>query len=161
MVLACSGGGSCRGLGGGALSYFLGRTTWMVLPEVLVENGLERIALPTEVTVEGLVPGVLADVVLQLVFAGVFLPTDAAAEGRDSHVQPHVPVQAALLVEGLAAVDAGEPGIVAEPAVAHLFSQVLLVPSHVQGSRLLPLATRQEEKCLNHLGSRSLIGPAN
>lgn len=151
MVLACSGGGSCGGLGGGALSYFLGRATRMVLSEVLVKNGLEGIALPTEVTVVGLVPGVLADVVLQLVFPRVFLPTDAAAERCDSHVKPHVAVQAALLVEGLAAVDAGEPGIVAEPAVAYLFSQVVLVSSHVQGSRLLPLATRQKEKRLNDL----------
>lgn len=99
MVLACSGGGSCGGLGGGAVSYFLGRTTRMVLPEVLVKNGLERKALPTEVTVEGLVPGVFPDVVFQLVFASVLLPTDAADKGCNSHVKPHVSVQAALLVE--------------------------------------------------------------
>ena len=158
MVLTCSGGGSCGGFGRGTVSYFLGRAARMVLPKVLVKNGLERKALPTDVTVEGLVPSVLPDVVFQLVFAGVFLPTDAADEGCDPHVKPHVSIQAALLVEGFAAVDAGEPGVVTEPAVAYLFSQVLLISSHVQSCRLLPLASRREEKGLNHVSSLSLLG---
>ena len=161
MVLARSRGGGCGGLRGGAVSSFLGRTARMVLPEVLVQNGLEGKALPTEVAVEGLVSGVLPDVVFQLVFAGVFLPTDAADEGSDAHVQPHVAVQAALLIEGLAAVDAGEPRVVAEPTVAHLLSEILLVPPHVQGRRLLPLATRQKEKSRSHLGNLSLLGLAH
>lgn len=133
------GGGG--GLGGGAVGL-LGGAAWVVLAEVLVEDGLEGEALPADVAVEGLVAGVLADVVLQLVFAGVLLTTDAADERRDAHVQAHVAVQAAFLVEGLAAVDAGEPGVVAEPAVSYLLPQVVLVAAHVERRVLLPLTRR-------------------
>lgn len=64
----------------------------MVLAEVLVEDGLEREALAAHVAMEGLISRVLPDVVLQLVFAGVFLSADTAHEGRDAHVQPHVAI---------------------------------------------------------------------
>lgn len=114
----------------------------MVFAEVLVEDGLEGEALATDVAVEGLVAGVLADVVLQLVLAGVLLPTDAADERCDAHVQAHVAVQAAFLVEGLAAVDAGEPRVVAEPAVSYLLPQVVLITAHVERRMLLPLTGR-------------------
>lgn len=134
------GGGG--GLGRGAVGL-LRRAARVVLAEVLVEDGLEGEALPADVAVEGLVAGVLADVVLQLVLAGVLLPADAADERRDAHVQPHVAVQAALLVEGLAAVDAGEPRVVAEPAVAHLLPQVILVAAHVERRVLLALTDTQ------------------
>lgn len=117
----------------------LGGAAWVVLAEVLVEDGLEGEALATDVAVEGLVAGVLADVVLQLVLAGVLLPTDATDERRDAHVQTHVSVQAAFLVEGLAAVDAGESRIVAEPAVSYLLPQVVLVATHIERCMLLPL----------------------
>lgn len=117
----------------------LGGTAWVVLAEVLVEDGLEGEALAADVAVEGLVAGVLADVVLQLVFAGILLTADAADKRRDAHVQTHVAVQAALLVEGLAAVDAGESRVVAEPAVAHLLPQVFFVSTHVKRCVLLTL----------------------
>lgn len=65
---------------------------WMVLAEVLVENGLEGEALAAHVAMEGLVPRVLSDVVLELVLAGVFFAADAAHEGGDAHVQPHVAI---------------------------------------------------------------------
>ena len=100
---------------------------------------LEGEALAADVAVEGLVARVLADVILQLVLARVLLPADATREGRDAHVKPHVAVQAALLVEGLAAVDAGETRVVAEPAVAHLLPQVVLVAAHIEGGVLLAL----------------------
>lgn len=136
------GGGG--GLGGGAVGL-LGGAARVVLAEVLVEDGLEGEALPADVAVERLVARVLADVVLQLVFARVLLAADATDERRDAHVQPHVAVQAALLVEGLAAVDAGQPGVVAEPAVSYLLPQVLLVAAHVKRCVLLPLTGRREQ----------------
>lgn len=120
----------------------LGGTSWVVLAEVLVENGLEGEALATDVAVEGLVASVLADVVLQLVLAGVLLPADAADKRCDAHVQAHVAVQAAFLVEGLAAVDAGEAGVVAEPAVSDLLPQVVLIATHIKRRMLLPLTGR-------------------
>lgn len=120
----------------------LRRAAWVVLAEVLVEDGLEGEALAADVAVERLVARVLADVILQLVFAGVFLPTDAADERRDAHVEPHVPVQAAFLVEGLAAVDAGETRVVAEPAVSYLLPQVVLIAAHIERCVLLPLTGR-------------------
>lgn len=67
-------------------------TARMVLAEVLVENGLEGEALATDVAVERLVARVFADVILQLVFASILLPTDAADKWRDAHVQTHVAV---------------------------------------------------------------------
>lgn len=115
------------------------RTRWVVLAQVLVEDGLEGEALGADRAAEGLVARVLADVVLQLVLPGVLLTAQAAHEGRDAHVQPHVAVQATLLVEGLAAVDAGEPRVVAEPAVAHLLPQVVLIATRLQGCRLFTL----------------------
>lgn len=136
------GGGG--GLGGGAVGL-LGGAARVVLAEVLVEDGLEGEALPADVAVERLVARVLADVVLQLVFAGVLLAADAADERRDAHVQAHVAVQAALLVEGLAAVDAGQPGVVAEPAVSYLLPKVLLVAAHIKRCVLLPLTGRRKQ----------------
>lgn len=115
----------------------------MVLAEVLVEDGLEGEALAADMAVEGLVARVLADVVLQLVFAGVLLATDAADERRDAHVQAHVAVQAAFLVEGLAAVDAGEAGVVTEPPVSYLLPQVILIATHIKRCMLLPLTDRK------------------
>lgn len=132
----CDGGGG--GLRGRAVSL-LRSTAGVVFAEVLVEDGLEGEALPADVAVEGLVARVLADVVFQLVLAGVLLPTDTADERRDSHVEPHVSVQTPLLVEGLTAVNAGETRVVPEPPVAHLLPQVVLVPPHVKGRVLLPL----------------------
>lgn len=111
---------------------FLRCTAWVVLAEVLVEDGLEREALAADVAVKGLVASVLADVVLQLVFASVLLATDTADKWRDPHVQAHVAVQAAFLIEGLAAVDAGEAWVVTEPAVSHLLPQVVLIATHVK-----------------------------
>lgn len=137
----CDGGGG--GLRGGALGL-LGGAARVVFAEVLVEDGLKGEALAADVAVEGLVAGVLADVVLQLVLAGVLLPADAADKRRDAHVQAHMAVQAAFLVEGLAAVDAGEPGVVAEPAVSYLLSQVVLVAAHVERCMLLPLTSRNK-----------------
>ncbi len=139
------GGGG--GLGGGAVGL-LRSTARVVFAEVLVEDGLEREALATDMAVEGLVAGVLADVVLQLVLAGVLLPADAAHKWCDAHVQAHVAVQAALLVEGLAAVDAGEPGVVAEPAVSYLLPQVVLVAAHIKRRMLLPLTGRTRTDCI-------------
>lgn len=65
---------------------FLRHVPGVVLTEVLVQDRLKGEALPADVAVEGLVAGVLADVVLQLVLAGVFFATDAADEGSDAHV---------------------------------------------------------------------------
>lgn len=124
------------------MGHFLGGAAGVVLAEVLVEDGLEGEALATHVAVEGLVARVLADVVFQLVFARVLLPADAADERRDAHVEAHVSVQAALLVEGLAAVDAGEARVVAEPAVAHLLAEVLFITAHVKRCVVLPLTSR-------------------
>lgn len=92
-------------------------TARVVLAKVLVEDGLEREAFATDVAVEGLVASVLADVVLQLILACVLLPTHAADEGCDAHVETHVPVQAAFLIEGFGAVNTSEPWVVPEPAL--------------------------------------------
>lgn len=91
FVLA-SAGGDRGGLGRGAVGHLLRSAAGMVLAEVLVENGLEGEALAAHVAMEGLVARVLSDVVLELVLAGVFFAADAAHEGGDAHVQPHVPV---------------------------------------------------------------------
>lgn len=112
---------------------------WMILSEMLVKDSLEREALATDMAVEGLVSCVLADVVLQLVFARVFLSTHTAYKWCDAHVQPHVAIEAALLVKGLAAVDTGEARVVAEPAITHLLTQILLVPSYIKHSCFLSL----------------------
>lgn len=118
---------------------------WMVLAEMLVENGLEREALATDVAVEGFVSCVLADVILQLVLACVFLSTHSAHKWGDAHVQPHMAIKAALLVKGLAAVDTGETWIVAEPAITHLLTQILLIPSHIKRSCFLSLQCRKQK----------------
>lgn len=65
---------------------FLGCTAWVVLAEMLVEDGLEGEALPTNVAVERFVASVLADMVLQLVFTGVLLPTNAADKRCYTHM---------------------------------------------------------------------------
>ena len=121
---------------------FLLGATRMVLAEVLVEDSLKGEAFATHMAVEGLVSCVLADVVLQLVLARVLLPTYPAHKRCDAHVQTHVSVQTALLVEGLAAVDAGEAWVVAEPAIPHLFPQVVLVATHVKHGLILTLNTQ-------------------
>lgn len=138
LVLILPPRGDC-GLGGGAVRYLLRGAPRVVLAEVLVEDCLEREALSTDVAVERLVACVFADVVLQLVLAGVLLSTDAAHEGRDAHVQAHVPVQAAFLVKGLAAVNASETRVITEPAVTHLLTQILLVATHVKNRLLFSL----------------------
>lgn len=94
-----------------------GQAARVVLAKVLVEDGLEREAFAAHVAVEGLVARMLADVIFQLILAGVLLPTHAAHERCDAHVEPHVPVQAALLVEGFGAVNTREPWVVPEPAL--------------------------------------------
>lgn len=94
-----------------------GQTARVVLAKVLVEDGLEREAFSAHVAVEGLVARMLADVIFQLILAGVLLPTHAADKRSDAHVEPHVPVQAALLVEGFGTVNTCEPWVVAEPAL--------------------------------------------
>jgi len=96
---------------------FQRHTARVVLAKVLVEDGLEREAFPADVAVEGLVARVLADVILQLILAGVLLPAHAADKRGDAHVQTHVPVQAAFLVEGFGAVNTSEPWVVPEPAL--------------------------------------------
>lgn len=122
---------------------FLRSTAGVVLPEVLVEDGLEGEALAADVAVEGFVARVLADVVLQLVLAGVLLSTDATDKRRDAHVQPHVAVQAAFLIEGLTAIDAGKTGVVTEPAIAYLLPQVVFIAANIKRCRLLPLRDRK------------------
>lgn len=103
----------------------------VVLAKVLVEDGLEREAFATDVAVKGLVACVLADVILQLILAGVLLPTHAADKRCDAHVEPHVPVQAALLVEGFGAVNAGEPWVVPEPALRNfLLPEIFHITTH-------------------------------
>lgn len=90
----------------------------VLLAQVLVECALEGKTFAADLAVEGFVVRVAADVVLQLIFAGVLLAAELADEGRDAHVQTHVTVQAALLIEGLAAVDADEPLVVGVPLSA-------------------------------------------
>lgn len=81
--------------------------------------------------VKGLVACVLTDMILQLIFPGILLATHAANEWCDAHVQAHVAVQAALLVERFGAVDAGEPGVVSEPPLGYfLLSEVLHIATY-------------------------------
>lgn len=87
----------------------------MLLPQVLVERALKREALPADLTVEGLVVCVTSNVVLQLVFSCVFLATEFTDEWGDAHVQAHVTIQAALLIESFPTVDANESLIVRVP----------------------------------------------
>lgn len=134
-VIVVVGGGFRRG----AMRALVWRAAWMVLAEMLVEDRLEGEALAADMAMEGLVSCVLADVVLQLVLARVLLSTHAAHKWRDAHVKPHVTIEAALLVKGLAAVDTGEARVIAEPAITHLLTQILLVPSHIKHSCFLSL----------------------
>lgn len=90
----------------------------VLLAQMLVECALEGKGFAADLAVEGFVVRVTADVVLQLVFAGVLLAAELADEGCDAHVQTHVTVQAALLVEGLAAVDTDEALVVGVPLSA-------------------------------------------
>lgn len=106
---------------------------------MLVEDGLKGKAFPTNMAVEGFIPSVLADVVFQLVLPCVLLPTYAAHKWCDAHVQTHVSVKTSLLVEGLAAVDAGKAWVIAEPAITHLLPQILFIASHVKDGLLLTL----------------------
>lgn len=92
-------------------------TARVVLAKVLVEDGLEREAFTADVAMKGLVACVLADVILQLILAGILFPTHAADKRCDAHVETHVPVQAAFLVEGFGAVNTSEPWVVPEPAL--------------------------------------------
>lgn len=125
--------GRHRGLRGDAVRPLQGQTAGVVLAKVLVEDGLEREAFAAHVAVERLVARVLADVILQLILAGVLLPAHAAHKRCDAHVQAHVPVQAALLVEGFGAVNAREPRVVPEPALRNLLlPQVFHVSAHSQ-----------------------------
>lgn len=133
------GGGFRRG----AVRALVWRAARMVLAEMLVEDGLEGEAFAADVAMEGLVSRVLADVVLQLVLARVLFSAHATHKRCDAHVQPHVTIKAALLVEGLAAVDTGEARVVAEPAITYLLTQVLLIPSHIKHSCFLSLQGRK------------------
>lgn len=92
-------------------------TARVVLAKVLVEDGLEREAFTADVAMKGLVACVLADVILQLILAGILFPTHAADKRCDAHVETHVPVQTAFLVEGFGAVNTSEPWVVPEPAL--------------------------------------------
>lgn len=124
------------------------RAAWVVLAEMLVEDGLEGEALATNMAVEGLVSRVLANVVLQLVLACVLLSTHATHKGRDAHVKSHVTIKAALLVKGLAAVNTGETRVVAEPAITHLLTQILLIPSHIKHCCFLSLQSRKKNELI-------------
>lgn len=108
-----------------------GHAARVVLAKVLVEDGLEGEALATDMAVEGLVACVLADVVLQLILAGILFTTHAANKRCDAHMEAHVPVQAAFLVEGFSTVDAGQPRVVTEPPLRYfLFTEILDVTAH-------------------------------
>lgn len=121
------------------------QTARVVLAKVLVEDGLEREAFAADVAMKGLVARVLADVILQLILAGVLLPAHAADERRDAHVETHVPVQAAFLVEGFGAVNARESGVVAEPALRNLLlPEIFHVTAHPEHGRFLPLQRKRQ-----------------
>lgn len=82
-------------------------------------------------TVKRFVACVLTDMILQLIFPGILLTTHAANKWRDPHMQAHMAVQAALLVERFGAVDAGEPGVIPEPPLGYfLFSEILHIATY-------------------------------
>lgn len=87
----------------------------VLLAQVLVECALEGETFAADLAVEGFVVCVAADVVLELIFASVLLAAELADEGRDAHVQTHVAVKAAFLIERFAAVDANEALVVRVP----------------------------------------------
>lgn len=108
-----------------------GDTTRVVFAKVLIQDGLEGETFATNMAMKGLVACVLADVILQLIFAGVLLATHATDEWCDPHMQAHVPVQAPLLVERFGTVDAGETGIVPEPPFRYfLLSKILHIATY-------------------------------
>lgn len=117
-----------------------GYTARVVFAKVLIQDGLEGEAFATNVTVEGFVTCVLADVILQLIFPGILLATHAADKWCDTHVQAHVAVQAPLLVERFGAVDAGETGVVPEPPLRYfLLPEILHIATYSHHCRLLHL----------------------
>lgn len=124
---------------------------WVILTKVLVEDGLEGEALPADMTVKGLVACVFADVVLQLILAGILFATHTTNKGRDAHVESHVSVQAAFLVERFGAVDAGEAWVVAKPPLRYfLFTEIFNVAAHSNDCRFFHLEQkhyRQGRKC--------------
>lgn len=63
-----------------------GYTARVIFAKVLIQDGLEGETFATNMTVKGLVACVLADMILQLVFPGIFLATHAADEWCDPHV---------------------------------------------------------------------------
>lgn len=91
------------------------RRAHVLLPQVLVEGALKWETLPADLTVEGLVVCVAADVVLKLVFSCVLLATKFTDKWGDAHVQAHVAVQAAFLIERFPTVDTNESLIVRVP----------------------------------------------
>lgn len=116
----------------------------MILTKVLIEDGLEGKALPADVAVKRFIACVFADVVLQLILAGVLFATHTAYEGRDTHVESHMSIQTALLVEGFGAVDASKTWVVAKPPLRYfLFPEIFNIAAHSNYSRLLHL----EQKC--------------
>lgn len=108
-----------------------GYTARVVFAKVLIQDGLEGETFATNVTVKGFVACVLADVILQLIFPGIFLATHAADEWCNPHVQAHVAVQAPLLVERFGAVDTGETGVIPEPPLRYfLLSEILHIATY-------------------------------
>lgn len=91
------------------------RCAHVLLPQMLVEGALKWETLPADLTVEGLVVCVATDVVLQLVFSCVLLATEFTDKWGDAHVQAHVAVQAAFLIERFPTIDANESLIVRVP----------------------------------------------
>lgn len=112
----------------------------MILTKVLVEDSLEGEALPTDVAMKGFVACMFADVILKLVLAGILFATHTANKWCDAHMESHVPVQAALLVEGFGTVDTGETRVVAKPPLRHfLFTEIFDIAAHSNYSRLFHL----------------------
>lgn len=108
-----------------------GYTARVVFAKVLIQDGLEGETFATNMTVEGFVACVLADMILQLIFPGILLATHAADEWRDPHMQAHMAVQAPLLVERFGAVDAGETRVVPEPPLRYfLLSEILHIATY-------------------------------
>lgn len=112
----------------------------VILTKVLVEDSLEGEALPTDMAVKGFVACVFADVVLKLILAGILFATHTANKWCDAHVESHVPVQAALLVERFGAIDASETRIIAKPPLRHfLLTEIFDIATHSNYSRLFHL----------------------
>lgn len=119
----------------------------MILTKVLVEDGLEGETLPADMAVKGFVSRVFADMVLQLILASILFATHTANKGCDAHVEPHVPVQATLLIEGFGAIDASETRVVAKPPLRYfLFTEIFNIATHSNYSRLLHLERNITDK---------------